>query len=101
MTAAASQNLPADLAAYSTSWDHLSDELRCLDLRLRQQVLKQPRPQASDPLSPFKGLVVTDQEVAELLAQPGDLTSGSAFEAEQHKLVQTLVELQARIQQRR
>ena len=77
----------ADFPAYSDSWGHISDELQRLDLRLRLQVLKQPLAQASDPLSPFKGLVVTrcgDFRPADFSAGPEQRTcrrDGRAAEA--------------------
>ncbi len=102
MLAVAGQNLSADLAAYADSWEYLSDRLRCLDLRLRQQVLKQPHARASDPLSPFKGLVITAAEISDLLACPQSATSEPAAGlAEKQKLEQALMELQNEIQARR
>jgi hypothetical protein len=91
-----------DLAPYLNSWDHLSDELRCLDLRLRQQVLKQPHIQASEPLSPFKGLVITAAEIADLLEYPQSATNEPAAGlAEQQTLGRALTGLQDEIQARR
>jgi len=101
MPEVARQNPSADIAAYGNSWDHLSDELRCLDLRLRQQVLKQPHSQASDPLSPFKGLVITDAEIMELLAEPGNLAGEPVIQAEQQRVTKALAELRTEIQERR
>jgi hypothetical protein len=73
--------------ASSDSWRQLSDELQCLDLRLRLQVLKQPPAQASDPLSLFKGLVVTDAEISNLLCAPhGQNQESDAGTAERQNL---------------
>ncbi len=92
----------AEFPAYSGSSQHLSDELQRLDLRLRLQVAKQPLAQASDPLSPFKGLVVTDAEIAELLPFPHGLSKGpAAGTAEQEKLEQALANLENEIEARR
>jgi winged helix domain-containing protein/ATPase family protein associated with various cellular activities (AAA) len=101
MSGVARQNLPADLAAYANSWEHISAELRCLDLRLRQQVLAQSHTQASDPLSPFKGLVITDAEIAELLAHGESARTDPRSVEEQQKLEQGLAELQDEIEARR
>jgi len=107
MSPVARQKSPAveHAAVFATSWSHLADELRCLDLRLRKQVLRQSRAVSSDPLTPFKGLVITQAEVGELLAQPQDPTAGNGLGlsdgAEEQKLAQSLDEFQNEIQNRR
>jgi hypothetical protein len=107
MSPVARQESPIDepAAVFATSWSHLADELRCLDLRLRRQVLRQSRPISSDALASFKGLVITEAEVAELLAQPQDLAHenglGSSDRAEGQKVAQSLDEFQNEIQSRR
>ena len=61
---------------FGSGWEHLESELRCLDPRLKLAFLRQPAQQAADGLSPFKGLVIGDAEVARLLAgaeEPGEL----------------------------
>ena len=92
----------ADFPTYSDSWGLISDELQRLDLRLRLQVLKQPLALASDPLSPFKGLVVTNAEISDLLPFPqGPSKEPAAGTAEQRKLEQALSNLQNEIEARR
>jgi hypothetical protein len=91
--------------AFASSWEHLADELRCLDLRLHRRVLQQPREHSGDPLSPFKGLVITDAEVGELLTRPIDPDSGGGqdgkYISEDQRLSQSLADLQSEIQYRR
>jgi len=52
---------------YPSSWAHLLDELKRLDLLIHLEVLKQQR-QPANPLDQFKGLVISEDEVARLLA---------------------------------
>ena len=63
--------LPTD--AYRTAWEHLADELRTLDLRLAMRAGRQQRGRDGGPLDPFKGLVISHEEVADLLR---DLVDG-------------------------
>src|SRR5215468_718134 len=53
--------------AYATSWEHLSDELRRLEMVIHLQVLKQRNWHLANPLDQFKGLVVSEDEITELL----------------------------------
>jgi hypothetical protein len=102
MPVVARQNLSADLAVYADSWEYLSDELRRLDLRLRRQILKQPHAGDSDPLSPFKGLVITEAEISDLLASsPNASGEPAAGRAGQQALEQALTDLEDEIQARR
>lgn len=91
--------------AFATSWEHLENELRCLDLRLRRQVLKERRHQQSgDALSQFRGLVITDAEAAELLTPPENRPIGhqnhAADVSEDLGIAASLAKLDAEIQQR-
>src|SRR5215471_6789023 len=98
MPMVAAQNASADPAAYVSSWESLSDELRCLDLRLRQQVLKQPRARDGDPLAPFKGMVITDAEISDLVLYPQSVPRElAAGYPEQQKLVQASADLEHEI----
>lgn len=54
-------------AAYSNPLDHLADELLCLDLRLHLQVINQRSRGRSNSLEPFRGLVLSDEEIDALL----------------------------------
>src|ERR1041384_8385733 len=83
-------------AAYADGWAHLADELRWFDLLLRRRVLRQPRAGVDDPLSAFKGLVITDAEISDLLAHPEHATS-EADVAEQQALIECQNEIQARL----
>src|SRR5215213_7658996 len=69
-------------AAYANSWDHLSDELQRLDLLIRLQLLRQRRRQPSNPLDQFRGLVVTETEVASLLGDPPDAADEDDYVAQ-------------------
>ena len=62
---------------YADGREQLADELRRLDLLLRCQVERRRGRGAGNPLDHFRGLVVSDEEVADLLAPRGDPT-GSA-----------------------
>ena len=53
--------------AYASSWDLLRDELTRLDLLIRLQLLRQRNNQPPGPLDQFKGLVLTETEIAGLL----------------------------------
>jgi ATPase family associated with various cellular activities (AAA) len=108
MAGMARRNSPTDDCppAFATSWDHLVEELRCLDIRLRRLVLRQQtRQPADDALSPFKGLVITEGEVAELLlehSEPGSTRALDAADAfEDQRLGNSLSELQNEIHERR
>ena len=88
-------------AAYTNSWDHLSDELERLDLLIRLQLFRQRRRQPSNPLDQFRGLVVTETEVASLLAD-GDPADEDEFEqdrVEENSLVAALAEVENEIAQ--
>jgi DNA polymerase III delta prime subunit len=106
MAGVATQNSPVDrsLPPFARNWDHLSDELRLLNLRLQREMLRQPHQPAGDTLSAFKGLVISDTEAAELVTRPADQIStyGSeaAEDAVEQKLAQSLSELENDIQQR-
>lgn len=54
--------------AYAGPLEHLADELTCLDLRLHIQVIKQRSGGRSHSLEPFRGLVLSDEEIDALLA---------------------------------
>src|SRR5664279_4855481 len=106
MAGAVVQNSPVDgpLPAFVRSWDHLADELRCLDLRLHREMLRQPHQPSGDALSAFKGLVITDAEAAELLTGPTEYAPDGrepARDSADQDLTRSLVDLENDIQQRR
>src|SRR6185295_13508450 len=55
-----------DMPPYADAWEHLQDELRRLDLRLRVRA-RQERRRPDSPPDAFRGLVVTDQEAQVVL----------------------------------
>ncbi len=81
------------LTAFASSWEHIESELRCLDLRLRRELVKQRRWQHGDALASFRGLVITDAE-AEGLLTPEDRSVDEPNPAE-------LAQVQSEIESRR
>jgi ATPase family associated with various cellular activities (AAA) len=63
-------------APYASSWEHLADELRWLDHLLHLRLLDRRREAGDDPLEPFKGLVLSEQEILRLLVGDSPKTSG-------------------------
>ncbi|OPX86539.1 MAG: ATP-dependent zinc metalloprotease FtsH [Pelotomaculum sp. PtaB.Bin104] len=89
--------------AYHYSLEHLSDELKRLDLLIQLQLLKQQHRQPANPLEQFKGLIMTEQEIEGLLnddIQDEDSFTGSG-EQKIADLTETLLRLDRQIQQRR
>ncbi|MGZ4112331.1 MAG: ATP-binding protein [Tumebacillaceae bacterium] len=83
---------------YANSWEHYADELQWLDLKV--QLLLQMQAEAglddTSPVDPFKGLIVSEQEVFKLLQeQETDYSS-----AEVTELLQDMQELQTNIMER-
>jgi len=103
--AASSPIMISSAQAYATSWEHLSDEFRRLDLLIRLCLLRERRGGPADPLDQFRGLVLTDQEIAGLLADADGAHSGddlSSYDSqEQEALIQALDRLDNDIDQRR
>jgi hypothetical protein len=60
---------PLGAALYAGSREHLQDELRRLDLLVRMEVLKQRESGPQNPWEQFKGLVLSEEEIARLLAE--------------------------------
>jgi hypothetical protein len=91
--------------SYPSSWAHLSDELKRLDLLIHIEVLKQRNRQPANPLDQFKGLVISEEEVAGLLEGARDAsTDGSALHADDPQaqiLTDSLNQLESRIERRR
>jgi len=68
-----------DTQPYADAWEHLRDELRRLDVRLRVRA-RQERRRAESPPDAFRGLVVSDEEAQAVLddlhaERPGDQVS--------------------------
>jgi hypothetical protein len=79
----------------SANWEYLREALRCLDLRIQLEISKRRNPRVSNPLAEFQGLVISDEEVSELLAGPTCDTPGSL------SLVDDLRALEAQLEERR
>ena len=54
---------------YTSNWEHLSEELRHLDLMIRLHVQRQQNRHLSNPWEQLKGVVLTDEEISNLLAK--------------------------------
>lgn len=102
--AATSQRPAEKETTYATSWAHLEDELRRLDLLIHLDVLtRQNRSQAS-PLDQFKGLVISEEEVAGLLSGADSPIGEKAIKRGGPKaqiLYESLDQLESQINQRR
>ena len=79
--AATDQMAAEKLSAYASSWEHLSDELRRLDLIIRLRLLAHGGKQPSSPLDQFRGLVVTENEIAGLLDEAAADSDGGKGQA--------------------
>lgn len=73
-------------APYATGWEHLADELHRLDHLLQEHLLGRQQEANGDPLEPFKGLVLSEQEVLRLLAGGSSAVPGKAGKAPDPKL---------------
>jgi len=89
----------------SSSWDYLFDELRRLDLLICQEVLRQRSGRPANPLEPFKGLVLTEEEIAGLLTDTvglvGEERSLQHDDPGSQRLEEALSRLECQIQERR
>src|SRR5262245_54838107 len=100
------RTLPASetVASYALDWEHLMDELRRLDLLIRLRLLREPYQKPASLLDQFQGLVLSDEEIARLLADSGRQHADNAFlnheSQEQQALVQALNQLEEHMQQR-
>src|SRR6185369_3356505 len=97
------QNSPSP---YQTSWEHLCDELLRVEVLVKLQLLTQPTRRTPDPLAQFRGLVLTEAEVADLLANGDDeFVARSDDERtgarEYQSLLETRTRLETKIQQRK
>jgi SpoVK/Ycf46/Vps4 family AAA+-type ATPase len=89
--------------AYATNWEHLSDELRYLDLRLHRQVLGQQPKQSADPFTSLAGLVLSEAEIVGLLTDDAstDGQSLGSTSTQQQDLTQAATQLESEIEERR
>ncbi len=90
---------------YTTSWDHLQDELKRLDIIIHLCLLKQRHKQPANLLDQFKGLVLSEEEVFGLLSDAAGPQAGESFfnldDAGIQSLFTTLRQLEVRMQKRR
>jgi adenylate kinase family enzyme len=84
-------------AAYNSSWEHLSDELRRLDLLIRVRRLRHLVIQPGTNLDKFKGIVISEEEIAGLLADDSPDIESPEIEAAEKELEGLIL----RIEQRR
>ena len=93
MFAAGAEALP-----YLSFREYLVDELALLDLRLRRAMLRRPIAAPADPLTPFRGLVISDAEVSQLLS-PAEADHPEGLE--EQSLTTALRKLQCQAEERR
>jgi len=102
MLGASEQDVHSSSGPYKDCWQYLADELRCLDLRLRLQVLAQTHARPADPLAPFRGLVITNTEISDLVAPPRTAAHEPAGgKPEKQELERALTQLEDEIALRR
>jgi hypothetical protein len=108
LIATAAPAAPPTEAAYATGWEHLAEELRWLDQLLHLRLIGRRGQAGEDPLEPFKGLVLSEQEILRLLARGGSAppaasprNSGDAGEADLRATAAALDELALRVARRR
>src|SRR4030042_3453082 len=99
------QKIINDEAAYADSWEHISDELKRLDMLIHLQLLKQRNLQTTNPLDQFKGLVLSEEEILRLLKNENDGLTGNTFSSldspEIQKLKEALNQLESQIQEKK
>jgi SpoVK/Ycf46/Vps4 family AAA+-type ATPase len=102
---AGSQNVSPRAQAYTGSWDLLRDELKKLDLLIQLQLCKQKSRQPPGPLDQFKGLVVTETEIAGLLmglaSNYRNQTDTDGVDRDTTELMNALAQINSEISERR
>src|SRR5215472_4585596 len=103
VTALAPGTARREFAAYASNWEHIDDELRRLDLRLRLALQKQGDKEPASPLDQFRGLVLSENQVRNLLVEEhgGVEQNGNDAGAEYQKLDSALAETESEIDGRR
>jgi hypothetical protein len=104
MSDAAVINQQSSLQGYATLVEHLRHELLRLDLLLRRRVIAQRHAQPAGPLDQFKGLVVTDSEIACLLRAMSEAQQGGTSDTsdpETGEVEEALELIESEIEERR
>jgi SpoVK/Ycf46/Vps4 family AAA+-type ATPase len=83
---------------YASNWEHISDELRHVDLLIRLQLLQEQHQKPVRPLDQFRGLVLSDEEIAGLLADSQKPRAADAPMNPQHLEQQELVTARSRLE---
>ena len=96
--AASNLAVAENLSAYGSSWEHLSDELRRLDLLIRLQLMAASDRQPASPLDQFRGIVVTEGEIARLL---DDAARAGSPNAKGQMLIAAITKLNSVIEARK
>jgi SpoVK/Ycf46/Vps4 family AAA+-type ATPase len=90
---------------FADGMEHLTHELRRLDLLIHLQVLNRRNIDSTDPLSRFRGVVLSEQEICGLLAEPEGMAikgvTNGTLDRELFNLQQTLSEIEEEIRARR
>ena len=79
------------LPAYASNWEYLSDELRYVDLLIHLQVVHTQRQTPASLLDQFRGVVISDEEIARLLATSQQLEDEEIFRNVQSHEQRTLL----------
>jgi AAA+ superfamily predicted ATPase len=91
--------------AYSNSWEHTCDEVKRLDLLIRLRMSKQRSAHLGNPLEQFKGLVMSEREIAGLLSdahcQLDDQSHSESNVLENRMIIESLNRLETTINERR
>lgn len=82
---------------YANGWEHISDELKWLDLSIRMLLIKQRKQQPGDPYEQLKGLVLSESEVYSLL---DNFVQPAHDHSVIKKVTEQLVQLESIIQKR-
>lgn len=105
MTRIAPSPLTSPQDHYASNLQYLQDELRRIELLIHLALLKRQGRQTASPLDQFKGLVLLEEEILQLVAGPadgyGDESSSTANNSKAQMLSETLDHLESRIAQRR
>jgi SpoVK/Ycf46/Vps4 family AAA+-type ATPase len=105
VTSDTEQGITQQHPGYGTNLEHLSSEMKRLDLLIHLEVLKQRNEQPATPLDQFRGLVMTDEEIERLLNDAGATFQNenpiSADDAKARLLTESLSHLESEILRRR